>query len=169
MIGQTVCRMHGGMIPAARENGRRRAELAKALGDNKELIAHIEGEGVTDPLGQLARLAEEAIAMKNALARRVNAIESLRYEDDKGSEQLRSEIVLYERALDRSARFVEILAKSGFEEARTRIQIQQGQLVSLLIRRVLDALQLTDEQRTIAGTVVPNELRRLGAGLEEPR
>jgi hypothetical protein len=125
------------------------------------MLGHKPGAGVVNPLEVLAQLAAEALAMKDALAARVNALSEIRDTDLKGGEQLRAEVALYERALDRSANFVNLMAKSGFEAARVKMEHDQGMLVSYVLKRVLEALELNEHQQTIAGEVVPRELRRL--------
>lgn len=114
--------MHGGSSPQARAAAARRLAAQAAEADARALLAHEGLEGVTDPVAALARLATEADAFRSALARRVNALQSVRYEDAKGAEQLRAEVGLYERALDRTARFVEALARLGYEQRRVRIE-----------------------------------------------
>lgn len=160
MKGQTICRMHGGKSPRAREAGLRRYAVEKAVADSEALLAHTAEEGITDPIKALQILATEALSMKDALAARVNALTSLRFEDDKGTEQLRSEVILYERALDRAAKFLDLLARSGFEEKRIMIAQREGQMIVELLRRVFSQINLTPEQETIVGEVVPRELKR---------
>ena len=160
MKGQNVCQFHGGKTPAAREAGLRRYAVQKALADSEALIAHNAEEGVADPIKALQILATEALGMKDALAARVNALTSVRFEDDKGGEQLRSEVILYERALDRAAKFLDLLARSGFEEKRIMIAQREGQMIVELLRRVFSQINLTPEQETIVGEVVPRELKR---------
>lgn len=54
--------------------------------------------------------------------------------------------------------------KAGVEERRVRLAEQQGELVAEAIRRILDALNLTPEQQTLVGTVVPAQLRLIAGG-----
>ena len=53
---------------------------------------------------------------------------------------------------------------SGIEERRVRIAEAAGQQLASVIRAVLDRLDLTDEQRSAALVVVPEEFRRLSEG-----
>jgi hypothetical protein len=52
---------------------------------------------------------------------------------------------------------------AGIEERRVRLAEQQGQLLGNAIRAILGDLQLTPEQETLVGTVVPQRLRELSA------
>ena len=54
--------------------------------------------------------------------------------------------------------------KAGVEERRVRLAEQQGDLVAQVIRRILDALDLTPAQQGLVATVVPRELRLLASG-----
>lgn len=51
---------------------------------------------------------------------------------------------------------------AGIEERRVRVAESAGQQLAAVVRAVLDRLQLTDEQRSLALSVVPEEFRRLG-------
>lgn len=160
MQGQSRCRMHGGSSPQARRKADERQAVRAALADIDATLAH-EGFGqVEDPLAELGQLVAEASAFKRALAARVNALQSVSYSaPGAGTEQLRAELGLYERAMDRTARFLEVMIRSGFDERRIRVTEAQGQLLVGCIRRVLDRLELNDAQRALVVTVVPEELR----------
>jgi hypothetical protein len=54
--------------------------------------------------------------------------------------------------------------KAGVEERRVRLAESQGDLVATAIRRILDALGLTEAQQALVGTVVPRELRLIAGG-----
>lgn len=170
MRGQGVCRMHGGAKSAARANAERRLAATAAEADARRLLAHEGHQGVSDPVEVIARLATEADAMRAALASRVNALRDLRFEDAKGSEQLRSEVALYERALDRTARFCEVLARLGYaereQERLDRLARQEAELLAAAVHRILGALDLSEVQRQVAPGVVARELRAV-AEIEE--
>lgn len=136
--GATVCGVHGGRAKQVRAAAQRRLAAEKVESDVKNALAFESLEGVTDPLGALSRLADEALAMKEALAARVNDLNRIRYSaHGSGTEQLRAEVALYERAMDRSAKFLALLVDSGFEERRTRLAEQEGALVAGVIQAIL--------------------------------
>lgn len=54
--------------------------------------------------------------------------------------------------------------RAGVEERRVRLAEQQGDLVAEVIRRILDALNLTDEQQALVPTIVPQQLRLIAGG-----
>src|ERR1700742_149813 len=87
--GATVCRFHGGAA------GRLRAKIAREAAEAKarQALALLDVAPVEDPLSELSRLAGQVVAFKDQMARMVNQLEDrIRYEDVKGSEQLRSEV-----------------------------------------------------------------------------
>lgn len=137
-------------------------EVQAVEADIAAVIASEGLQGVTDPLEALSMLATEALSMKTALAARVNALGHLSYTSTIGTEQIRAEVQLYERAIDRSAKFLEVLAKSGFEERRVRLAEEQGLLVHAVVMAIFQRLELTDSQWSLARVVAPEELRRLG-------
>lgn len=159
--GATVCRMHGGSSPAVKAAAARRLEVAAVDADVAAVIASEGLEGVTNPLEALAKLATESLAMKTALAARVNALQEITTTSKLGVEGLKAEVALYERALDRTAKFLDLLAKSGFEERRLRIDEQTAGMFVTVMRKVLARLDLTPAQQALVGTVVPDELRAL--------
>jgi len=92
------------------------------MAEASALLASEGLEPVDDPIAEIGRLAQESRALKLALAARVNALDDIRYtgglERDEdgdlrgtGTEQTRAEVLLYERALDRQMRFLEIVVK----------------------------------------------------------
>jgi hypothetical protein len=157
--GHGPCKLHGGSTRAHKVHALWRAVEA----DAKAVLAAEGLDGVDDPLGRIARLAVEALAFKGSTAQRVNALGDVRFTDDRGAEQLRAEVALYERALDRSVRFLEVLAKLGYEERQVRIAEAQGALLAEVIHDVLRAVRLTPEQAERAPEIVASRLRLLGS------
>jgi hypothetical protein len=72
--GQDCCVMHGANSPGARAKAERRIHTEQALAEAQAVLAH---EGITaigNPLDEMGKVAAEVIALKDALARRVNAL-----------------------------------------------------------------------------------------------
>src|SRR5689334_2685358 len=93
--GAKVCRSHGGSAPQVRAKAAERVaeqQFEKKMGRE---LARLDVEPVGDPLTALSMLAGQAVAFKDALAERVNELKAIRYEDARGSEQLRSEVALW--------------------------------------------------------------------------
>lgn len=167
MPGGLVCRIHGGYSPQAvkaaqeRESRRIMTELYEA--DPQAAIAAYGTAAISDPLEALSRLAASAMHMMDALGQRVNALEEIRYENDKGGEQARTELKFYLSAMDRVGKFLDMLIKSGFEDRRLKLDEQTAAMFVTAMQRVLTRLDLTPEQQTLVGTIVPEELRALNA------
>jgi hypothetical protein len=154
-----VCHYHGGALKRVR----RAAAYREAIDiSEKAARAFLSRNGygmVDDPVEELAAIAGEAIAMKNFFR---SQIEELRYSAQAG-EQLRAEVALYERALDRCMKALEVMAKLNISERRTKIAEAQAVLMTEAIKNILNRLDLTPAQRLIAGSVVPEELRAITA------
>lgn len=128
----------------------------------KRMRAFLDREGygaVEDPLEAMSDLAAEVVAMKDYFR---SSIQELRYDHRQG-EQLRAEVILYERALDRTMKVLKLLGDMGISERRTQLAESQAVLIMGAVQNILNALDLTPEQQVIAGTVVPDELRALSA------
>ena len=71
---------------------------------------------------------------------------------------------LYERERKHLVAVCAAALKAGVEERRVRLAEQQGDLVAEVIRRILDALNLTPEQQQLVPVVVPQQLRLIAGG-----
>lgn len=163
-----MCPSHGGSAPAVKSAAQRRLKTQQAEADARAVLAHEGITPITSPLEELGRLTSEVLAFKDALAQWVNAIQGeLSQPNSLGTEQLRAEVELYERALDRSGRFLDLLARNGFEEQRLRLAESQAVAVVAALTRTLAGLGLNAQQQEQARVCLADELRALETG--EPR
>ncbi|MFI2202658.1 hypothetical protein ACH47Z_18135 [Streptomyces sp. NPDC020192] len=154
------CKLHGG----ATKNQVVAAERVRVEREARLLLAELgEARPVTDPAAELQRVAGEVVAMKDAAARIVQGLSSMRYVGATGAEQLRAEVAVYERALDRAARVLADMVKLGLEARQVGLAEAQGALVAQAIRAILGELGLTPEQQARVSEVVPRHLRALAA------
>ena len=161
VTGSRVCRIHGGSAGQVRRAAARRLEVEQVEADVNATLAHAGIAPIDDPILELGRLAAEAVAFKDALAARVNSLRQVRYSaPGSGAEQLRAEVQLLERAEDRAGRLLALLVSSGFREREVRVSEQQGALVALAMKRILERLGLDPREPSVAGVVV-EELTRL--------
>lgn len=65
---------------------------------------------------------------------------------------------------DRCVRYAKAAHDMGIAEAQVKIAEGQGRLLAEVIRRVLDRLELTDQQRAQVPLIVPGELRAIEGG-----
>jgi hypothetical protein len=105
--GSGNCSSHAGSTPTGR---------AAALNERAErLLYQRDAPPVTDPLSALQRLAGRAAAWEDIIGEKVNELRSLRYSTE-GGEQLRAEIVVMERAMDRVGKLLVDIAKLNIED-----------------------------------------------------
>lgn len=148
--GTGCCKLHGGNT---------RDHRTAALREQAErTLADLNAPPVDNPLTELARIAGQVVAWKDGIADRVNELTSLRYSTD-GGEQLRAEVALFERALDRCERFLTAMAKLNIDERLTRISEQQAALVNHAVIAALQELGLPAEQQQEARRGVARHLR----------
>lgn len=178
MPGQLVCFWHGGAAPQSRRAAEKRLATAEAAAEVASRLANTEAEPIADPLESLARLAGEVQQMRRVLADRVNRAE------DPSSIGAVVDLAAYERALDRSTRLLDVLARSGFEDRRVRLVEEQAKMFAgaqrVILTRMFDTAlaslynrlgggpeytDLTSGLRRdwdrAVGVVVPQELRAL--------
>lgn len=156
--GAEVCGAHGGRAPQVKQKAAERVLEGEAQKANDRYLRN--SQPVADPLTALLEIAGEITGFKDFLAGRLADLgpESWRYEGV-AAEQLRAEVALYERALDRTAKVLVDINKLGLEERQTRLAERQSNLLHATIARVLAALDLTPEQEALVPVVVPRELR----------
>jgi hypothetical protein len=137
------------LVPVTREQRRAVARIhtvAEAAG--------IDTTRVANPLQALLELADEALRFKEECGRRVVALETheWRYEHIAG-EQIRGDILIYERAMDRAMRMLLAVSRLGIEERLARVTERQAVLVEQAIVHALEEsgadLKVQDKAREI--------------------
>lgn len=162
-VGDGPCKLHGGNTKAHRSA----ADVRQVETGARRALADLGvTTPVTDPLLELQRLAGEIVAFKDALRSMVERLNSVRYDGPVG-EQIRGEIVVYERAMDRAARVLRDMASLKIDERLVQIQSRisetQGHAIAAVIRAILDDLELTPAQQARVPEVAPRRLRELAA------
>lgn len=107
-LGTGNCKHHGGSTPT----GRASALNEQARGE----LARLDLPPVEDPLSELAKVCAQVLGWKDQIAAKVNDLDGLRYEGEGSGEQLRAEVALWERALDRCERFLTAMARLNIDE-----------------------------------------------------
>jgi hypothetical protein len=112
--------------------------LAEILAEHGERLLHPPSIG--DPLDALERLADELWAFKQILTEKIATlrIEDWRYRHDRVGEQIRTELYLYERALDRVAKHLVNIAKLHIREHKARVE---NDIITKIDRALTMALQ----------------------------
>jgi hypothetical protein len=149
--GTGRCKLHGGNTPSGR--------IAAAEQQARAQLARLDVAPVESALSELAKIAGQVVAWKDMLAEKVNALTSLRYEAEAGGEQLRAEVALWERALDRCGKFLVDMAKLDIDERLARVTEQQAEQISAALTAVLAEMGLSQDQQRAARAGVARHLR----------
>lgn len=160
IVGGTVCASHGGSAPAVRKAAERRVALARATA---EVEAHATARGpltVAEVYQEMLVTAGSVVAWRDVLQERVSARSEYGSRNALGTEQVEIDVALYERALDRTMRTLELIARLDLDTRLLNIGNAMGAEVIRIFTAGLDSLDLTYEQRETAKLVIVEELRR---------
>lgn len=125
IIGQKRCRKHGG-INSSTEQRRAEVETERRI---HRAIGKLNITPVEDPLTALKRLAGEVLAWKDQIATLVSDLSTIRYSTE-NAEQIRGEVAVFERALDRCNTVLATVAKLNIDERLAAISEQQATMLS---------------------------------------
>lgn len=154
------CHVHGGNS----QNGRLAAVQDQITTEAKTQLGRLgHAEPVDDPLTKLSEIAGEAVMWKDIMAERIMELQDdeWRYQDAKGAEQLRSEVLLWERAIDRCERFLTAMARLRIDERLAKISEVQAAIVTKAIVLTMAEIGLNREQQEEARQVVIRHLRAI--------
>ena len=143
------CRHHGGASPQVKAKAvqlKVEREIAGALGKLNVTPVH-------DPLTALAELAGEILAWKELAAERVARLQDLARENRvTGTDEIRAEILVFERAMDRAVTVLATIARLNIDERLVRINERQAEIVKqALLGALSDSGVARDVQREAAG------------------
>lgn len=148
--GTTVCVKHGATAPRTKRKAARVVAERAAMG----LLSGVTAEPIVDPLAWLAELAGEVDAFRLVMREKVDELRSFRYEDMKGAEQLRSEIAVYERALDRCLKTSSEIVRLNLAERMTKVTENHAALVRDAMLAAMREAELSQEtQSEVMGNV----------------
>jgi hypothetical protein len=139
------------------------AEIALVRKDDlaQMTFEEVTGRKVTNPLEELSLLVSEVLLYKDFCAQQVAQLRGdYRYEGRSG-EQLRAEVALYERSLDRAGKLLIEWSRLNIDERLTKIEESKAAMLLEVIRRVLISAGLDEEQRVRAEATAVKELRAL--------
>ncbi|MEV5940303.1 hypothetical protein [Streptomyces sp. NPDC051994] len=128
----------------------------------RAVLAELGVAPVDDPLKQLLALAGQVLAWQKATAELVNRLDDVRYESAGGSEQIRTEVVLYERAMDRAAAVLTAIARLNIEERLAVIGEKQVDTVIRALEAALASVGIRGDEAAHAKNVAARHLRALG-------
>jgi dephospho-CoA kinase len=133
----------------------------KADHEARTLLADLQAEPVDDPLTALSHLAGQIVAWQKAVAALVNRLgeDSIRYEGNTGAEQLRAEIGMYERAMDRAGKVLADIARLDIDARLARIEEEKARVLMEAVQAGLAAISVTPEQAATVKKVMARHLR----------
>lgn len=116
-------------------------QMGEIMTEHGERLLHPPAVG--DPLDELIRLVEEFKEFKQILRERLARLnmDEWRYAHNRVGEQIRTEVFLYERALERLARLLIGIAKLKIKEHQAAIETE---MVGKIERALLIALAASD-------------------------
>lgn len=144
--GAVVCRFHGGNLAKVKNAAKLRVARDEAT---KEALARLKADkGKShDTITEMDRLAAEVIVFKDVCRERLDellALDEIRYKGQTG-EQLRAEVALYERALDRCNTVLATNIKLNIHEKKAELEKQKAILVAAAFRETLAEAGLTED------------------------
>jgi len=156
-----VCPSHGGGSPKVRAAAARRLEekRTQAVVEYQSRKTGGRIQSIGDVYEELLKTTEMVLVWRDRLHDRVEELTTFGYQSGAGFEQLKTEVALMERAMDRSTSILTTLVKLNIDERAERLSNRYGDLIALAITRILEALDLTPDQQARVPEVVPRILR----------
>lgn len=160
--GHLVCKLHGSASPQAKARVERERLMAEVEVGARKALDKLGFEPVQDPLTELQRLGGEVVAWKDLLRTLVDELQQkYRYEGEH-AEQIRGEVLLFERALDRCAMVLGLIARLKIDDRLVAIEEAKVTQIVDAVEAALDALGLSVEQQLEAKAEVARTLRVVG-------
>lgn len=166
MAGQRVCRMHGGKSPQALAKAEERQVEAAAEEEISKLWPGLaDAAAVKDPIDLLARTGGALEQMAEVIGKRVNELEG-KLGAGKARSQLRAEVVLLDRVLDKIVKVGEVLARLDIKSRSVELEQARAEIVLRSLASGMEALasagvgELSVEQRRAFEAGFIGELRR---------
>lgn len=128
----------------------------------RRALAELGAAPVADPLAGLLKLAGQVLAWQATTAALVNELESIRYRGSNGAEQLRAEVALYERAMDRAVTVLAAIARLNIEERLVQLSERQADAVIGAVNAALEAAGVAGERANEARVAAARHLRSVG-------
>lgn len=152
-VGFGHCKLHGGST--------RDQSVAAAVEQAHQQIARLDLPPTDDPIRELAKVTAQVVAWKDAMAEQVNNLTSLRYESfgEGSGEQLRSEVALFERALDRCEKFLTAMAKLNIDDRLAKVTEKQAAMAEQALLATLGEMGMDLGQQSDACDRLHRHLR----------
>lgn len=163
--GGVVCRFHGGRAPQVKAAAERRLAEAELQEELHEELGRLNIEAVGNPLMALGQLAGEIMAWKTLVAKRVSRLKDIGYAGEYG-EQVKAEVLVFERALDRCASVLATIARLNIDERLAAIDAATKLMVIRALEAGLASQGVVGPAASAAKKVAARHLRLLPGGTE---
>jgi hypothetical protein len=152
------CKLHGGSSPTGIK--------AAAAAEGRFLLGVLvpDREPVDDPSRELRRVGAITLTWLEACQETIQHLKSFRYLDDKGAEQLRSEIPMFERAMDRATVLLATLAKLGLDEREVAVSEAKAQMLLRALEAGLAENGITGPQAAAVKQATGRHLKLIKTG-----
>lgn len=162
MIGQNVCKHHGGLSPNAKAAAARRLADAKAEKTVARYLRDQPVPAIDDPIRAMESMIADTQAFYLFVANHVANLDVAEWTGKEG--ELSEYVRLLERAQTRSQRFLADWVRLGLEERLVRLSERQAEAIGRVIDGVLNALGLDEATLAKARGELPRQLRLVSRG-----
>jgi len=156
-VGTGACKLHGGRTFAHRAKGAQvlAVKAAKQMFGQDFVIKPID-----NPLAEFAAFAGRVMAWMDTMQALTEKLSDPGYQGMTG-EQVRAEVQLFERSMDRANTVLATYAKLGIDERLMRVTEAQAQMIIKAIEAALTAAGLAGDPLVKAKHAVAKHLRVL--------
>lgn len=159
MRGGRVCASHGGKSPRVLAAAQRNLAEAEAIREVTRLSDARGPLSLSEVYREMLRTAGLAVAWRDVLEAKVSSLEDYAGVNGLGAEQVRADVALFERALDRTAKVLELIARLDLDSRLTNMGEDLGRQVVAMIRRAVADVDFTPEQEARFNAAIARELR----------
>jgi hypothetical protein len=163
-VGTGTCKLHGGGTSSHRRKAAveaAEAAAAKAAAGRTLFGQTLAERSVKNPLAAYAKYAGEVMAWSDCMRNLVEQLTTPGYRNDRTGEQIRAEVQLYERALDRCNQVLSAYARLNIDERLATIADKQREQVLLALEAGLAEAGVTGEAGIRAKRAAARYLRTL--------
>lgn len=153
------CKVHGGATPQAKLKAAQ-IQLERSIGAALESLGV---QPVENPLVELQKIAGYVTAWLEVCRQHLNVVNSMGYSTEMG-EQVRAEILVWERAQDRAVHTLATLGKLNIDARLAAIEERQAEQVEAAFAAAMAVLGLDLERRSDVEREFARHLRIVEAG-----
>lgn len=155
--GTTVCQVHGGAAPRVKRTAAKRKAVVEWMKLYGAPVADADPNEVV--LSQIRWAAGHVNGLRSA----VQALDNAPLTDADAAALLNA----YDSERDRLVRMASIAARIGIDERAVQLAEQVGTVVVTVLHGLMDDLQLTPAQRSLAMAALPGRLSSISSALQE--